>query len=526
MKVNLHLHYNKAFQWYVNDTIFLKGYFFYENNFYEKENALLFLSKITSLKDLLKKINGVFTILKKENNKMVVINDITRSFPIFYTKIDSFWSISDDIDFLKSKLKTLEFNKVSENEFLASNHVHGSKTLLENIYQTQSSEYISFTENDIEERFFYFSYSCEKQDKINLEKLSKDGLTVFENSFERTIHSCNNRQVVIPLSSGFDSRLIAVFFKKHNYKNVLCYTYGKKNSFEIEYSKKTSQALNFKWIFIEYDEKLTGEFLKTDNFIKYSDYAAKGVSMPNLQEYFAVKYLTDNKIIDDDAIFIPGYAGDILGGSEYKYFKKINFKTTTLEEIIFNFKMINKKFFTLEKEITLREIKSNLKAFDKDYSKKIPETVLDDYNLKERIAKYIFNSASFYTFFGHEFRFPFWDLELLSFFKTLPINLKEENSFFNDFLKKQYFEPFQVAFENKVVSKKNNFKIIKTYIKAFLPKFIKQKRLEKRDWNNYKLITKPMYLTLKKNGLKISRTYKDYNEIITQWYLLKMRNKL
>ena len=105
--------------------------------------------------------------------------------------------------------------------------------------------------------------------------------------------------------------------KKHQYKNVICFTYGNKNSFEIENSKKVAKALGFKWFFIEYNSKLIEGYLNTNEFKEYAHFAGKLSSMPYLQEYFAVKYLQKEKIISDDAIFIPGFAGDLLGGSQF-----------------------------------------------------------------------------------------------------------------------------------------------------------------------------------------------------------------
>ena len=188
--------------------------------------------------------------------------------------------------------------------------------------------------------------------------------------------------------------------------------------------------------------------------------------------------------------------------------------------------MSNFVFSDRDKNKTLQDIEQNLVSFDSDYKQKIPETVLDNYNIKERIAKYIFNSASFYTFFGYTTRFPFWDKELLCFFKELPIDYKRDKSFFDTVLNDYYFKAHNVNFDNNTEIKKNRFKQLKSILKTFLPTFIKKKRLEKRDWNNYRIITLKMLEQLKNRNVKVFRLYKDYNEIITQWYLYLIKNKL
>lgn len=523
--MEIQLNINNGFTWFVKNNVFFKGYFYLENNFYNREKALEVLLNTEDLKNLLEKINGVFTIVKKSDYNTVVINDVTRSFPVFYAQTKNSWLISDDIYLLKKQKSNFKFNKNAELEFLASNHVHGKKTLLDGIYQTQSSEYIEFSSKKIEEQFFYFSYRTKNQNNKPVLELKKECFSAFENSFKRCLNSLENNQIIVPLSSGLDSRLIAVLLKKYNYKNVLCYTYGKKNSFEINYSKKTAEALNFEWVFIEYSDSIIGNFLETDHFKQYIKYAGKLTSMPNLQEYFAVHYLQENNFLEKDAVFIPGYAGDILGGSEYKYYNN-QLNNNNLPEFIFKNKMSNFVFSDDQKNKTLQDIEQNLISFDAHYQQKIPETVLDDYNIKERIAKYIFNSSSFYTFFGYKTRFPFWDKELLCFFKELPIAYKRDKSFFDAVLNDQYFKDHNVNFEDNTEIKKNSFQQLKSILKTFLPTFIKKKRLEKRDWNNYKIITLKMLEQLKKRNLTVFRLYKDYNEIITQWYLYLVKNKL
>lgn len=529
--MTISLQHNKGFIWHSNNTTYFKGYFYVDDCFYEKENALNFLSSFKNnqdLKTLLQKINGVFTILKKEKDNLFIASDVTRSFPVFYTYYENNWLISDNIIFMKNKLDKIIFDDLSELELKASNHVHGFKTLLKNVYQTQSSEYLLLSKKDIKERDFYFSYSISKESTSFDNELKKQAIIAFDNSFQRFIDSLENKTVVIPLSGGFDSRLIAVMLKKHNYKNVVCFTYGRKDSFEIENSKKTAKELNFEWHFIEYTNELISDFLSIDHFKNYAHFAGKLSSMPNLQEYFAVKYLKENSLISKNSIFVPGYAGDILGGSEYLKTIPNDIDNTKISKSIVEKKMINYRFSKEEKSQIKAEVLKNLFLFDNNYKEKIPETVFDDYNLKERIAKYIFNSANFYSFFDYEFRFPFWDKALLEFFKEIPIRFKRSKTLFDDVLINEYFKPFNVNFENEIqpTSKKIQSQKIKDKIKPILPTFIKQKFLQKNDWNNYEPITNQMLQQMKNKGLKVEISAKNYNEIIIQWYLYFSKNNI
>lgn len=530
MKITLKL--NKGFSWYNNNYTYIKGYFYDgNNNFYEKEQALNYFKSIKNkldFKNIIRELNGVFTIITTFDDNTYIFSDITRSFPVFYTKKDNVFFLSDDIFYLKTIFKINDFDTLSEIEFKASNHTYGKKTLLKEVYQIQASECLVIKKETVISSSFFYSYAVKKENNLSHKKLKNNAILAFENSFKRFISSLNNKTVVIPLSGGFDSRLIAVMLKKYEYKNVICYTYGKKNSFEINNSKKTAATLGFKWYFIEYSDNLITNFLSSTEFKNYVHFAGKLSSMPNLQEYFAVKHLSEKKLINKDSVFIPGYAGDLLGGSQILKVIPENLKHKNISQLIISKKFTNYKY-NKYKSIEIRNnIDQQIKAFDQNYLDKIPSSVFEDFDIKEKIAKYIFNSANFYTFFNYEFRFPFWDKELLDFFKSVPFQHKKVKLLFDDVLINNYFKKQNVYFETELQPSKKIILLqnIKDKIKTFLPNFIKTKFLKKNDWINYHLITSKMVKDLNVNNLNLDKPVNNYNQIIIQWYLFFSKNKI
>jgi asparagine synthase (glutamine-hydrolysing) len=521
---------NHGFSWYQSENIFVKGYFFDENdNFLEKNNALLFLSKIRFKEDFLKVIhliNGCFTIIIKTNTNCFVASDTTRIFPIFYTFQNGDIHISDDIIFLKKHYQIQNFDKIAELELKSTLHTYGKKTLLKNVYQIQSSEYLIIKNEKIIENNFFFSYASETNNPASFNTQKKQAFTSFENTFKRLIKSLNNKTVALPLSSGFDSRLIAVMLKKYNYSNVICYTYGKKDSFEIENSKKTAKYLGHKWLFVEYSENLLGNILNTTFFKNYANYAGKYSAMPNPQEYFAVHYLKENKLIPNDTIFIPGYAGDFLGGSQFLKVIPKSLEASNIINLILREKFTNYKLKKKEKKHIRNELEIVLE--NDIYKNKIPSSIFEDIDIKEKITKYIFNSANFYTFFGYEHRFPFWDKELLTFFKRVPEKHKIGKILFDTLLINHYFKPFKVSFKEEIQPSLKEIIIqkIKNNIKSFLPLLVKKRLLEKNSWINYKPIITQLESDIKKNDLPLKRQMKSYNEVIIQWYVFLAKNKL
>ena len=108
--------------------------------------------------------------------------------------------------------------------------------------------------------------------------------------------------------------------------------------------------------------------------------------MPNLQEYFAVKHLKKNKLISNDAIFVPGYAGDLLGGSQFLKVIPENLKQEQITDLIIRKKFSNYPLSKTEKKTIKNQVEQNLFHFDENYVKKIPSAVFEDYDTKEKIT--------------------------------------------------------------------------------------------------------------------------------------------
>jgi len=521
---------NKGFQWYSNETVFIKGCFFdSENNYYEKGNLISFFTYINNeakFINTIKEINGIFTVLIKLNNKILIASDTTRIFPIFYTFRNAELFISDDIEYLKGKFNLQEIDKNSSNEFLASGYTLGNKTLLKNIFSLQSNEYIIFENSIITKRDFFFSYATNKLNNSEYFQLKKQAIKAFENTFKRLILSLNNRTAVVPLSGGYDSRLIALMLKKHNYKNVICYTYGKKNNLELNNSKKVANALGYKWVYVEYTNKLIENYIESEKFKKFAHYTCNYISMPSLQDYFAVKYLSENNIIPSDSIFIPGHSGDLLGGSQFLKIIPKNLKSSKIPNLILKEKFYHNKISKTSKEIIKSTLKQLLLNFDKNHQNNIPFSVFEDFDIKEKITKIIFKDSVGYTYFGYEHRFPYWDKELLSFFKDVPIKYKKLKFLYDDILKNYYFEEYNIKFDKEV--QPNLFQIyfqkFKEVIKLIVPKFIIKYFLQKNDWLNSQTITGEMLKSIKKNNLNYNTNLKTFNDINIQWYLHFVKN--
>lgn len=518
---------NNGFAWYSHDNAHVKGYIFDKEGVLLKNQQLIDYFKdvkdVKTFSKLLIKSNGIFSVIIQQKDRLLAATDISRQFPLFYTFNGSDFVISDLPEVLFDSISDVKLNNSATSEYLATGFISGNNTLINNLFQIQTCEIIEFSNNTIKSDL-YFHYSTDSS--INISTLKLEGLVQenLDEAFKRMVKSLEGRQAVVPLSGGFDSRLIAVMLKKMGHENVLCFTYGSINNPEIKISEKVAEILNFKWIFIDYNQSEMYNYLESDIFKYYYQYAANLSSMPFMSEYFAVKYLHENKIIDNNAIFIPGHGGDFIGGSQITRFK-INKKESQsgivnkLYDNIFIFSNIRLE----EKKSIKTKLKGQITSlFIKD---SLPYSVFEDWDSKEKLTKFIANSARVFSYFGYEIRLPYWDILLIRFFKKIPYNQKIHKKLYNTVLSEFFFGPYNLNFNKELQPSK--FTTHKQWIKGYIKKIIPSKYIYKfqktHDNFNYNLITAKMVKEMEDNGLEVYKSHKYGNAYIVQWYVFKIK---
>ena len=516
--INIILQSNK---WLQNNGVAVRGYCFdSENNFYEGENLLQFVASVKNENDfrqLLQNINGIFSFVIKNENCLLAASDKSRVIPLFYSFENQIFSISDNpYNLLWQNPK---IDSEAEQEFLLSSFLTDEKTLIEGIFQIKPSCFLCF-ENDKVFQKYYYSY-CVKNSELNTSQtLEKDFLAVLENVFRRLIKSANGRQIVVPLSGGYDSRLIAAMLKKLDYQNVVCYTVGRENNCEYLIAKEVAKALGYPYHFIfTGDKKLIENYAADETFQRYYKFSGSFFQPFWMYEYFGVKYLIENNLVEKDAIFVPGHSGDFLAGSQTS--KNNIFENDSKKLLI---KKIGKYIFTFGKvkQKHLKKI-SQIIEYQDDYTS---FSVFDNFLLKSRLPFVPNNAVRLYEFFGCDVRLPFWDNEILEFFRTLPPSLKRDKLFYNNYLKKNLFDNLKINFENdsQTTYTKSPLQKLKDFVKPFLPNFFLRLASNFQDITCINEISAPLLSDLKKNKINLKTIFP--NEIFQKWYLMKLREEM
>lgn len=555
------LHEQQGFAWFGNDQCRVRGGFFDGEGKYYSENAMpdYFGSCDThaAFQTLVAGANGVFSVIRSMPGECWLATDLIRSLPLFYCRVESGWVVSDCAESLQEYLAGIEIDALSRMEFMGTGFVTGRETLVKGIFQVQAGEVVRLGKTM--DQIFHHTYRtiedatnrtmkdvADGAVKDTVKGNAKDGNSriasdlsqdfdtlkhvaseKMERAFHRMIRSLEGRTAVVPLSGGFDSRLIAVMLKRHGYKDVVCFTYGRKGNEEAAISERVARTLGFQWYFIEYNQQLIADFVHDPVFVRYYKWASNLTSMFFLQEYFAVKYLHDHALIPGDAVFVPGHSGDFLGGSQFAKHKLpvLDESEHALAKRILEVKYHFHRFSRIEHRQLLNRIRERLRA--KGNGEAMPWSIHEDWDLKEKLAKFNVNSASTYTFFGYAFRLPYYDRELVDFFRDLRVTVKRDKSLYDDLLIDEYFIPEKVYFDVELQIPEHAYAVarIRKRIKNLLPRSILALRPQRADVLYYREITTRLRNDLLQRGGRPAAYGSKYNKMIIDWYLLVLQEK-
>ena len=305
-----------------NLSIWVKGYIY--NYSIQKIISICKVIKKENILSFVTSIDGHFALLVQRDDPTFIAVDKIRSIPLFFIKIKSDFYIDYDP---KNLVYFNEFDKeIDENaklEIFMSGFTIGSKTIYKNLYSLKAGEIVLFQKNKYEfnQYYKYFGEIVDKNFDEYLEELSEITLNIFR----KMLTQIGDRQIIIPLSAGNDSRLVASILKHLGATNVKCYSYGTEGNFEAKIAKQIASKLGFEWKFIPLTHKSEKKYYKSDEFKKYLDYCETYSSVPQFQSLSTIKYLKDLKWIENDAIFVNGISGDFISGGHINVKKEDGF---------------------------------------------------------------------------------------------------------------------------------------------------------------------------------------------------------
>lgn len=497
MKVELDLTYPGKFRWSKHENIYFIGYAFDETGKLYQEAADweedILLNKIET-------VLGAFAAVLLQKDQVIVWCDTGASFPIFYKKGDNKLIISSqphpDIndEIIDREAYKRIFCTEGKNTLLPnwSSILVGHK-LVANLHTQQVQ---------VKRYFDHFVLDKVKND----DNFERQFLRITQEWAQQIITYANGKQIWVALSGGYDCRLILSTLIMAKAPNLHCYTYGRKESQEIQMASEVARVLNLKWHFIPYDEQTFGEFF-TDSWMNYAMQNHHYHTLPHEQDFFALTELSKKGLLEEGFIGIAGHVGEIPAGSVMKSYP------IQLKEYITQTCGFAPQHYMKDKDID---------TWDR-YHQWINEN---------KMSKFITNSIRLFEYFGGKWMLPMWHRDFMHLFYSLEFSERWDKKAYVDLSFKHYFKPLNIDFVKPKNDTRSSKKSYKEYIKAILPnkilrkiKYINSKSIVV-DPCNLHVLYEMLYEHMHKNKIPLPEKDGDLNRLHAFYMLHLLKEQL
>jgi len=421
----------------------MRGYAFIDDQYYSEDSLVRYVSdhlekvsaeeRVSFLKDLIPQLSGCWALIYETDSNVLAAVDRLRSIPLFYAVDNGKFFLSDNAKKVLKCLNNAELDDICAAEFLVTGYVTGKDTLYKGLYQIQPGEILEVkiskdaSPRISTHRYYRFTYGnfFEADDLELEEELSKLWLRMFS----RYAIALKGKTPIIPLSGGWDSRLIVAMLKKCGVENVICFSYGRRGNAEAEASRAVAQALGYKWLFYPYDEMFWFNWFREGRMIEHMRCGHNYSSVFNIDDLPAIREIT-NETSANDVVFVPGFSLGFIAGSQVPdklYYAEENsgFDMLVPEVVLSRHYWLWswRKACPHLKDSFVERIRELLPEFS-DNDKVGAIGSYETWEGENRQARHIVNSVRVYDLFNCQWMLPCADIELMDFFLRVRPDLR------------------------------------------------------------------------------------------------------
>ena len=360
----------------------------------------------------LESIEDDWAAIRIEDGQLTLLADLVRSHALFYARHDERWVVSDSPEAMRELLPEWRLDPAAE-VFELTGFTLNERTLIDgvSVVEAASQVSLSFGSERADIQFWgvplYGAKGIEDPEEF-LRLYDRAVRGAFSTLLERT----DGRQLVLPLSGGLDSRLIALLLRELGASNVLTFTYGRPGSQEAEIARKVASELDLDFVFVPMEPAEVRALWFSEESDGFQDGTWSASALPHVQDWFALRWLHASGLVEPDAVFLPGHTP--VGMMHNLEILESPAGVREIAGALAEHHVLNKdeRGKLAETAEFRRAVRRALEAVPS--GPRHTQNTLEWFNYRERQAKYINNSMKAYEFFGWDWALPLYWPEVLA----------------------------------------------------------------------------------------------------------------
>ncbi len=389
-------------------------------------------------------LDGHFALVAALDDAVFAAVDRMASIPIFYGCGEDGWHVGGNARRLAVRLGLKLVNPNAALALAMSGATIGPAMLLDRLEALGAGETVIFEPGHEPRRWRYYLYLPHPDQGISADDpgLRRHLVNVTMGIFEKMVASLDGRAVVVPLSAGLDSRLVASAMKELGVENVTCFSYGRRGNFEAEGARHVAAKLGYEWFFVEHAPGQQAATFASGECRAFEAFADSLNAIPFHQDFYAVGRLKSEEKVPREAVIVNGQSGDYIAGNHIPPSLCTEPKDLSEEArwIRITAALLD-KHYDLWKALRTpgnetrisRLLRGEMEATGGGLGK--PENDFALYEMSEflnRQVKYVVAGQRSYEWHGYDWRLPLWDNDFLDFWKAAPLAAKTGRRLFRE----------------------------------------------------------------------------------------------
>lgn len=386
-------------------------------------------------------LDGFYAIVLFCDDGVCLAVDQVRSIPLFYRVGALGLVVSDSAQAVEDHAGDVEPDWESIAEFAMAGFVTGNRTLRLGIFGTEAGTVTYIDSHDGKSRTIEhakFAPDCGMQSGyLESSRISK----ALDDSILSLVDYAQDRQIVVPLSGGYDSRLILSKLVEFKYPKLLAFTYSACDTREALVSEEIARRLGVQWVGLRLDNQTWHEWYTSDARTDYFDRAHNLTSVPHIQDVPAVGLLRETGLVERDAVFAPGHSGDFLAGS-HLHPELMNRRLCGITDAVnatlaTHYRLWPWRYLMKDQRDILQfrvtcELERELGPSGSAL------TACETWDWRERQSKYIVNSVRAYEWYGYDWWLPLWTRGFLNAWNDVPLEFRVDQQAYRDMVTTTY----------------------------------------------------------------------------------------
>ena len=378
----------------------------------------------TALADLARSLTGHFAVMGRGPAGPFAVVDRSRSFPVFFSADGGKLLLSDSPYELPGS-DSVPAPRDALVDFAYAGYVTGDATLLGGVREVPAASILTHAA-DGSVLATYDAYEPTRHGVLGEadDVLLEMAHSALAEAIGRLVTVLDGRTLVLPLSAGYDSRLLAMMVKLSGYDRVQCFSYGVLGNHESRVSESVAEALGFEWHFIEYGAQQWAEWTRSEAWSDYARMAHLGVALPLMQGWPSAGEIRRRQLVPDDSVFCPGLFGDVGAGLFARGDLLREVPPTRLDVAETIVASAHSLWWTEPaRSRDLRGVAERIAASlasDEFATTEAAAAAFESWIWRERQAKFIGNATRVYEYWGYDWWLPFGDEAVFSFWQQVP----------------------------------------------------------------------------------------------------------